>query len=611
MDRHIGLEGLAQAPTTHAPELTLQTLPLDRPTALRPLYWRGPAEPAEANSPAGLLIPTGATVSFDTYFGAFFEYQWRLYTRLRSLTLRLSLDGECRLRIWRRTPHAGSALLQETPVSGETIIRLPFDTTHFRENGLLWFDLTATRKTARLIAASWCTPDSDPTPIGLGVAICTFNRETELAAVVSRIAAHSPLDAAFIRIIVVNQGRADLLSSAIANDAARLGSRLRVVEQANMGGAGGFTRGLLEALDDPTISHVCFLDDDVALEPDCLLRMAAFFALAHPDLALGGHMLDKVQPTTLYEAGAVLGGDWWPRPLNAGVDLREPAALDRLVDSTAMHYNGWWMFGFPKRLVETVGMPLPCFIRGDDIEFGLRLHENGIFTVPLPGVAIWHEPFYLKIGGWQLYYETRNALICAALHQDFTPHRVARLMLRRLLIQLLTYRYYSAALIIRGIEDFLLGSEVLAWDPRPVHAGLTNLKTLYPQAWTRRERVLAHAALQRPPSQLEIRFEAIRALATNWLKPTRPDAPPTWLHVRDLEWFRVIGTDHLAVETHWDTELPSYNRDRASFRRLLTAGVKAIWRLYRSAPKVRAEFRRQVPALTTVAAWRRYLGLDL
>jgi len=73
-----------------------------------------------------------------------------------------------------------------------------------------------------------------------------------------------------------------------------------------------------------------------------------------------------------------------------------------------MHFNGWWMFGFPKRWVERVGMPLPCFIRGDDIEFGMRLHEAGLPTVPLPGVAVWHEPFYLKLGQKKLWGDRRR-----------------------------------------------------------------------------------------------------------------------------------------------------------------------------------------------------------
>ena len=122
------------------------------------------------------------------------------------------------------------------------------------------------------------------------------------------------------------------------------------------------------------------------------------------------------------------------------------------------------------------GLPLPCFIRGDDVEWGVRLHNRGVPTAPIPGIAVWHEPFYLKIGGWQLYYETRNALICAALHEEFSPRRVFLLGFKRLMTHLLTYRYYNAALVVRALEDAARGPALLQADPRALHAGLAELR---------------------------------------------------------------------------------------------------------------------------------------
>jgi galactofuranosylgalactofuranosylrhamnosyl-N-acetylglucosaminyl-diphospho-decaprenol beta-1,5/1,6-galactofuranosyltransferase len=423
------------------------------------------------------------------------------------------------------------------------------------------------------------------------------------------IASDEGLHTAVPRVIVVNQGRPGLVAQpSIAAAATRLGPRLRVLEQANLGGAGGFGRGLVEALDDQAVTHVCFLDDDVRVEPESLRRMAAFFTLAQDDVALGGHMLDSVCPTTLYEAGAVVLPNWAPKPLHYGLDLSRPKTLDALLDPYAMHYNGWWMFGFPKRWVDRVGMPLPCFIRGDDIEFGLRLHEAGLPTVAMPGVGVWHEPFYLKIGGWQLYYETRNAVICTALHQDFTPNRIAVLLLKRLLIQLLTYRYYSAALIVRGIEDSLSGPAILDRDPRPLHASLHELRTRYPEGCVQRERVLPLAPVGRSPRFLAgFVMLMMGALLKNWARPTRDDVPSQRLLVRDLVWFRVIGSDCLAVETHWDRELPVFRRNRAHFRHLLIAGLRATWRLRRAAPSLRQDWAAASPRLTSVPFWRNYI----
>ncbi len=558
----------------------------------------------------GLVIPPGTTLSFDTYFNSVFEQPWRLYANAGAFVLDLTLTGAATLRIWRRTLSAGVTLLHEEDISGATRVTLADDRPHFRQSGLLWFELTAQAGLVTLSGANWLvTPLRPPEPVSLGVVICTFNRERELAAVLASIADDRGLDEAVGRVIVVSQGRPGLAGDpAISPLARRLGSRLRIVQQANLGGAGGFSRGLLEALDDPAITHACLLDDDIRLEPESLRRMAAFFSLARSDFALGGHMLDSIKPTTLYEAGAIVRPNGAQVPLNHALDLGDAQGLDALLDVSPMHYNGWWMFALPKRLLHQAGLPLPCFIRGDDVEFGMRLQQLGIPTVSLPGIGIWHEPFYLKLGGWQLYYETRNGLICSALHGDFVPRQVALVTLKRLLIHLLTYRYYSAALIVRGIEDFCRGPAILDQDPRPLHAGLAELRAADPDIWTPRERLLPKAPVGRSPrSHLGFAIAMARILLRNWVRPAKRAAMPQLLHSRDLVWFRVSESDSLGVETYWDRNLPTFHRDRDRFRALFGSGLRSLWRLYRQAPRLRQAWRTDVSRLTDASFWRGYV----
>ena len=99
----------------------------------------------------------------------------------------------------------------------------------------------------------------------------------------------------------------------------------------------------------------------------------------------------------------------------------------------------------------------------------------------------------------------------------------------------------------------------------------------------------------------------LRALTSNWARPTRIDAPPRRLLVQNLVWFRVMQSDCLAIETHWDRELPVFRRDRVEFRCLLTAGVRAIMRLRSAAPKLQRDWRSSLPWLASVAFWRRYV----
>lgn len=601
--------------------IRLQRTVLDRPASLRDLYWRSqrdgrPSPNAVHLGSSGVLhIEAGATAAFDTYFNALFEHHWRLHTRAASLTLRVELQGRARLLLWRITGHGGDpALLHDAEVEGTTQIALPPDVQHFRQAGMVWFELTALDGPAVLQRADWFAADAMPEPVGLGVVICTFNREAELARILAAIAGDPALDAdasGVTRVFVINQGNPGLLAhSDVAPQAARLGGRLRVVEQANFGGAGGFCRGLLEALDDPAITHVVFLDDDVRLEPESLLRMAAFFALARGEMCLGGHMLDGIHPTTLYEGGAVVRDNWAVHALSHQLDLRSREVLAGLLDVQAIHYNGWWCFGFPKHLVAEHGMPLPCFIRGDDLEWGMRLHEQGVPTVSLPGVGVWHEPFYLKRNDWQIYYETRNTLICAALHMNFSPRHAATQALTQLMTYLLTYRYYNAALVVRGIEDFLRGPAILDAEPQALHASLHELRSFHPEDTVRREVVMWDASLAEVPRS---RSRHARALGTtlrrNWMKPSHANARPRRVPVRDLVWYRIRGFDALAVETYWDRDLPLFRRDRARFRTLLRAGLRAVWALYAKAPELRAAWKQEMPRITSVRHWRAYLGL--
>ncbi len=599
--------------------LVLQRIRTACPAPVRDLYWRVERRPDAAFCPpAGVAHPdgrivlgAGATLSFDTYFGSFFETQWRLHTTLDALGLRLRATGGVTLRV-QRTAHGRTTLLHEAVLDGpDTLVALPTETLSFRQHGRLSFELVAGGP-AVFHDAAWVAlkvPGApDPRPVRLALVFCTFNREPDLARVLAALADDPAVLERLARVIVVSQGRPGFADNPqVAPHAARLGSRLQVIEQDNFGGAGGFGRGLLAAMDDIGVDHVAFLDDDIRLEPDSLLRMSSFLTLARGDVAVGGHMLDAAQPTRLYEAGATIGEQHWSfHPEHSDLDIAWPPNLERLSDPRPVHYNGWWCFGFPLRLVEQLGMPLPCFIRGDDTEFGLRLYEAGIRTVPMPGIAVWHEPFYLKLGSWQLYYETRNMLVAMALHRPHDRH-ASRRMARQVLIHLMTYRYYSTALVLRGIEDFLEGPDVFRDNPAERHASLARLRLAHPTGGVPRSTVLPALRVQHlPRGRPGYAWALACALLRNALVPER-DGPAHILGVHDFAWVTLAGTDRVALETWWDTELPELRRSRAQFRRLAPRAARLLWALHRRGPEVATRWRKAAPEFASPAFWRSML----
>ncbi len=597
--------------------LVLQRFVTDRAVARRPLYWR--ASGASVDEPAGVMcegqgelyVPLGAVLSFDTYFNSFFEAQWRRHTAVDTIRLQVTLSGMAMLRIYRHALGRKLLLVEQLAGPGTSTIAIPPAKLNFRQYGLLSVELSATEGAFTFTAGAWVTPDTPMQETALAAVFCTFNREDAIGQVLASLAADPAVQGRLAKVFVVNQGRPGLVQHpAVAEAADLLGDRLTVIEQGNFGGAGGFSRGLLAALADPAITHAVLLDDDIELEPDSLLRMASFYALCERDILLGGHMLDLLHPTVLYEAGAVISERHWEfMPQHFMLDIADPANLERLSQPYAVQYNGWWCCGIPLAVIREHGMPLPCFIRGDDLEFGLRLHQRDVPTVPMPGIAVWHEPFYLKLGGWQLYYETRNLLVAAALHQPFGRLGVARRIGRRLITHLLTYRYYSTALILQGVRDFLDGPDVMLEAPLPRHNRLAEVKAVFPPTASQRERVTHEQRLRTIPLG-RTRCLALLGwlLLRNAVLPTCK-TPPRHMLIEKLHWLTVRDAGHIATETWWDESLPSFRRTREHHRKLLREAAGLMVRLVRELPRAAAAWRNAEPALTSVPTWRAYLGL--
>jgi len=149
-----------------------------------------------------------------------------------------------------------------------------------------------------------------------------------------------------------------------------------------------------------------------------------------------------------------------PNPINHNIDLADPEGSEAFLRAGAVDYNGWWMFGAPASVIENIGYPMPCFIRGDDMEFGLRIKNSGLQTVPIPGIGVWHEPFYLKLGGWQFYFEVRNRLAMAALHSHGDFQGIRKDFRRVFSRDIGMCRYHSCKLMIEAMRAYLDGPEI-------------------------------------------------------------------------------------------------------------------------------------------------------
>ena len=87
------------------------------------------------------------------------------------------------------------------------------------------------------------------------------------------------------------------------------------------------------------------------------------------------------------------GGTWNGGRLvshKQGLDLRNlDACLYNEVEEK-YEFNAWWYCTMPLNIINKKNLPMPIFIRGDDVEFGLR---NMKHLILMNGICVWHEPF--------------------------------------------------------------------------------------------------------------------------------------------------------------------------------------------------------------------------
>ncbi|MFR4831367.1 MAG: glycosyltransferase family 2 protein [Bifidobacterium sp.] len=84
----------------------------------------------------------------------------------------------------------------------------------------------------------------------------------------------------------------------------KLGDKLRIIQQGNVGGSGGFARGMYEVEHHGESGYALLLDDDTVLEPESVSRAIAFANHCEkPHTGRWQHVVPRVSQTRIC-------GDW-------------------------------------------------------------------------------------------------------------------------------------------------------------------------------------------------------------------------------------------------------------------------------------------------------------
>lgn len=593
------------------------------------------ARRAHAQTRTTLEIGAESEVSFATYFNAFPASYWRRWSTLESVVLRVELTGSARVDVYRsKATGARITVGGEAITSGDSdapaSVEFEIDLSPFEDGGWIWFDIT-TNTNSTLHGAGWYAPDVAPGRANVAVGIPTFNRPSDCVNALTALTSDPLVDKVISAVIVSDQGTSKVKDHpGFEAAAAALGNRLSVHNQPNLGGSGGYSRVMYEALKNTDCEQILFMDDDIRVEPDSILRALALNRFAKTPTLVGGQMLNLQEPSHLHVMGEMVDAEnfMWTNAVNTEYDHNfakyalsdeeeyRSRLLHRRID---VDYNGWWMCMIPRQVAEELGQPLPLFIKWDDADYGLRAGEHGYPTVTLPGAAIWHMAWSDKDDAidWQAYFHLRNRLVVAAMHWDGNVSGLIASHFKATIKHLMCLEYSTVAIQNKAMDDFLAGPEHIFSILESALPEVRAMRQEYPDAV-----VLPSATSLPTPSDKKWRKKvAIPAnpLSISWrltrgvlhqLKAHDPEhhrRPQVNVATQDARWFSLCRVDGVTVTTADGRGVVYRQRDRAKAAELLRESLKRQAELARKFNRMRRVYREALPVLTSKQKWETVL----
>ena len=564
-----------------------------------------------------LTLQASAFAHTNTYFGRFAASYWQRWTTVTSVraSVRVATESRVRVRLMASDIAGHRRIVAATEPASDTVVVFDAPLDKFVDGGALWLEFETFGSGATIDRLEW-TVDAPDTVRDVAIAICTFNRADDCAHTVAALASEDRVLDVIESVYVVDQGTDPVSSRAVFTDAAaRLGDKLQYLRQPNLGGAGGFTRGLYEVSGSSSSADVILMDDDILCEPETVLRMHAFANVTAEPTLVGAQMLFLLNPDYLnvgaedVDLSKLQHGRKVPKALGNSSMLT--SNQERRVDAG---YNAWWTCLIPAEVVAQIGLPLPIFFQWDDVEYGIRARAAGFVTVTLPNAAVWHADFYWKdFDDWARYFSTRNSLVVGSLHSQLDGKALSSMFFRQISEYIVGMQYGLAHTTLKGIEDWLSGPGHLADGGMAAMAQIRADRKDYPET-------IMHNAATAPVRSADLRIARAGGEPSRMKLILTKRAIDQWfgrtiggLHGvtrEDAHWWHIAKFDHVVVTDASQAGVRIRRRDKATARKLLMRTIKLMRRLREEAPEVSEQYRRAVPDLISRENWARLYGID-
>jgi GT2 family glycosyltransferase len=551
---------------------------------------------------SGLHLSKDSRATFDTAFGVFAAGRWSRLTSITDLVATMHISGRALVEL---IAYAGG--VDTVIASSDEGGTLSCDDIRAVSAESFYVAVTALEDGVIVRGGEWGTNTPPTRNVHLGVAITTFNRQDYVLATIDKLVALEadvPSVHGHLQVIVVDNAR-NLQPNIPAS------APVRVLPNPNLGGAGGFARGLIEFREGGWSTHVVFMDDDISLEPESIVRTISLLSYADsPDLCVHGAMISEEQPWMQFEAGSAYEfRSVYPlRAHGRGIDLRQRSEVVHDHLEVDLDYSAWWFTVFPMHI--GVDNPLPVFVRGDDVAFGLM--HTGQHTVTLNGISVWHADFALKNNPSSLYYEVRNfALIDTLVFDDHKRWHLAWRYLGFGFRNAYSHRYASAEYMIWGMKDFLAGpDEWMKIDHSAKHDEIRHVSEEKAGPLSEDLKSLGFT----PPKSKPVRLGGFllspllgggrwipKSLRSGNVGVAQIDVRAVGLAIRHDK----ILYRHPRFEEGFVCE-----RDSKRFRAVQHDVFATTWQLLRTYKKLKKAYRAQYPDLVSTESWKTRCGIS-
>ncbi len=382
------------------------------------------------------------TTDFLTYFNSFPVGKYKEYTILKEFKLFLDISegrGILKLKVRR-----GKRIFILNTIEISSSININFEVSDFEEIDSLSIEYQAIED-SKIENLLFMTEDKTLRDIKLAICTTTFNREESVNKLSKNLASSKLKNIAHL--FIINNGDEIKVEET---------PFISVIKNKNIGGTGGFMRGLSEAVKHGFFTHCMFIDDDAYCHPESIEKAVEFLSFCRKDdESVAGAMLYEKKPYLQYEAGATIEEfNLTPRNLNFDLTRLDAVAENNLIGRA--DYGPWWFFIFP--IKEKLKYSFPFFVRGDDVTFSLR---NNFKPIMMNGICSWQESFDAKISPVTEYLAFRSFIMISLVFLEKSPNfgKLSLLILKRFTSELFGMRYSICRALIESLKDVMKGPE--------------------------------------------------------------------------------------------------------------------------------------------------------